>query len=135
MRGLYIGRSPPSQRRLSMTLQLLKSKIHRATVTDANINYEGSLTIDHALMDEVGLLPYERVLCGNMGNGERFETYAIAGERGSGSIILNGATAHLGKLGDRLTIMSFAQLKKNEISGWKPKVIVLNENNTIISSR
>ena len=135
MRGLYIGRSPPSQRRLSMTLQLLKSKIHRATVTDANINYEGSLTIDHALMDEVGLLPYERVLCGNMGNGKRFETYAIAGERGSGSIILNGATAHLGKLGDRLTIMSFAQLKKNEISGWKPKVIVLNENNTIISSR
>ena len=135
MRGLYIGRSPPSQRRLSMTLQLLKSKIHRATVTDANINYEGSLTIDHALMDEVGLLPYERVLCGNMGNGERFETYAIAGERGSGSIILNGATAHLGKLGDRLTIMSFAQLKKNEISGWKPKVIVLNENNTIISCR
>ena len=118
-----------------MTLQLLKSKIHRATVTDANINYEGSLTIDHALMDEVGLLPYERVLCGNMGNGKRFETYAIAGERGSGSIILNGATAHLGKLGDRLTIMSFAQLKKNEISGWKPKVIVLNENNTIISSR
>ena len=135
MRGLYIGRSPPSQRRLSMTLQLLKSKIHRATVTDANINYEGSLTIDHALMDEVGLLPYERVLCGNMGNGERFETYAIAGERGSGSIILNGATAHLGKLGDRLTIMSFAQLKKNEISGWKPKVIVLNENNTIVSGR
>lgn len=135
MRGLYIGRSPPSQRRLSMTLQLLKSKIHRATVTDANINYEGSLTIDHALMDEVGLLPYERVLCGNMGNGERFETYVIAGERGSGSIILNGATAHLGKLGDRLTIMSFAQLKKNEISGWKPKVIVLNENNTIISGR
>jgi len=135
LRGLYIDRSPPSQRRLSMTLQLLKSKIHRATVTDANINYEGSLTIDHALMDEVGLLPYERVLCGNMGNGERFETYAIAGERGSGSIILNGATAHLGKLGDRLTIMSFAQLKKNEISGWKPKVIVLNENNTIISGR
>ena len=135
MRGLYIGRPPPSQRRLSMTLQLLKSKIHRATVTDSNINYEGSLTIDHALMDEVGLLPYERVLCGNMGNGERFETYAIAGERGSGSIILNGATAHLGKLGDRLTIMSFAQLKKNEISGWKPKVIVLNENNTIISGR
>ncbi len=135
MRGFYIGRLPPSQRRLSMTLQLLKSKIHRATVTDANINYEGSLTIDHALMDEVGLLPYERVLCGNMGNGERFETYVIAGERGSGSIILNGATAHLGKLGDRLTIMSFAQLKKNEISGWKPKVIVLNENNTIISGR
>ena len=118
-----------------MTLQLLKSKIHRATVTDANINYEGSLTIDRSLMEQVGLLPYERVLCGNMDNGERFETYAIAGDRGSGNIILNGATAHLGKLGDRLTIMSFAQLKKNEISDWKPKVIVLNENNTIITHR
>ncbi len=118
-----------------MTLQLLKSKIHRASVTDANVNYEGSLTIDQALMDEVGLLPYERVLCGNMGNGARFETYAIAGERGSGSIILNGATAHLGKPGDQLTIMSFAHLGKNEISGWKPKVIVLNENNATIARR
>jgi len=118
-----------------MTLELLKSKIHRATVTDANVNYEGSLTIDQALMDEVGLLPYERVLCGNIGNGERFETYAIAGERGSGNIILNGATAHLGKHGDQLTIMSFAHLKEEEISHWKPKVIVLNENNAIIARR
>ena len=114
---------------------MLKSKIHRAVVTDANVNYEGSLTIDQALMDEVALLPYERVLCGNMGNGERFETYAIAGERGSGSIILNGATAHLGNPGDQLTIMSFAHLEKNEISGWKPKVIVLSEKNDIITRR
>ena len=65
-------------------------------MTDANVNYEGSLTVDRALMEK-GLLPYERVLCGNMGNGERFETYAIPGESGSGAIILNGATAHLGK--------------------------------------
>ncbi|MDG2213498.1 MAG: aspartate 1-decarboxylase [Verrucomicrobiota bacterium] len=114
---------------------MLKSKIHRAMVTDANVNYEGSLTIDQTLMDEVGLLPFERVLCGNMDNGERFETYAIAGERGSGYIILNGATAHLGKPGDQLTIMSFAHLDKNELSGWKPKVIVLNENNAIITRR
>ena len=88
-----------------MQIQLLKSKIHRAAVTDANVNYEGSLTIDRELMDRVALRPYERVLCGNQANGERFETYAIAGEPGSGAIILNGATAHLGNAGDRLTIM------------------------------
>ena len=83
----------------------------------------------------MGPLPYERVLCGNMGNGDRFETYAIAAERGSGSVILNGATAHLRKPGDQLTIMSFAHLKEEEISHWKPKVIVLNENNAIITRR
>ena len=117
-----------------MQVQLLKSKIHRAAVTDANVNYEGSLTVDRALMEEVGLLPYERVLCGNMGNGERFETYAIPGESGSGAIILNGATAHLGKTGDRLTIMSFATVDEAEIAGWKPKVIVLDEHNGIIAA-
>ena len=118
-----------------MQVQLLKSKIHRAAVTDANVNYEGSLTVDRALMDEVGLLPYERVLCGNMGNGKRFEPYAIPGEPGSGAIILNGATAHLGQTGDRLTIMSFAAVEKAEIVSWKPKVIVLDEHNAIIARR
>ena len=84
MRGLYIGRPSPSQRRLTMLIQLLKSKIHRAEVTDANVNYEGSLTIDRELMNKVELQPHERVLCGNLANGERFETYAIPGEPGSG---------------------------------------------------
>ena len=118
-----------------MQVQMLKSKIHRAAVTDANVNYEGSLTVDRALMEEVGLLPYERVFCGNMGNGERFETYAIPGESGSGAIILNGATAHLGKTGDRLTIMSFSAVDEAEIGSWKPKVIVLDEHNAIIAHR
>ncbi len=118
-----------------MQIQLLKSKIHRAAVTDANVNYEGSLTIDRALMDTVGLREYERVLCGNLANGERFETYAIAGEAGSGAIILNGATAHLGKIGDRLTIMSFANMDDAEAADWKPNVIVLGENNGIIATR
>ena len=118
-----------------MTLQLLKSKIHRATVTDAHVNYEGSLTIDRALMDEVGLREFERVLCGNLANGERFETYAIAGESGSGAIILNGATAHLGKAGDRLTIMSFAGVEDEEAADWRPQVIVLGDNNAIIATR
>jgi aspartate 1-decarboxylase len=118
-----------------MQIQLLKSKIHRAAVTDANVNYEGSLTIDRELMDRVALRPYERVLCGNQANGERFETYAIAGEPGSGAIILNGATAHLGNAGDRLTIMTFATVDDAEAADWKPNVIVLGENNGIIATR
>ena len=118
-----------------MTLQLLKSKIHRATVTDAHVNYEGSLTIDRTLMDEVGLREFERVLCGNLANGERFETYAIAGESGSSAIILNGATAHLGKASDRLTIMSFAGVEDEPATDWQPKVIVLGDNNAIITTR
>ena len=118
-----------------MTLQLLKSKIHRATVTDAHVNYEGSITIDRALMDKVDLREHERVLCGNLANGERFETYAIAGESGSGVIILNGATAHLGKAGDRLTIMSYATVEEAAAADWQPKVIVLGDNNAIITTR
>ena len=104
-------------------------------MTDANVNYEGSLTIDRELMDRVAMRPFERVLCGNLANGERFETYAIAGEAGSGAIILNGATAHLGKAGDRLTIMSFASLDDAEAADWKPNVIVLGEKNGIITTR
>ena len=118
-----------------MQIQLLKSKIHRATVTDVNVKYEGSITIDRELMDKVSLREYERVLCGNLANGERFETYAIAGEAGSGAIILNGATAHLGKVDDRLTIMSFATGEDAEAADWKPNVIVLGEKNGIITPR
>jgi aspartate 1-decarboxylase len=115
-----------------MLIHVLKSKIHRARVTAGDVEYQGSLGIDQDLMDKVGLLPYERILCGNMANGERFETYAIAAERGSGQIILNGATALLGKRGDRLTIMSFAELDLAEAKSWKPQVIVLGEGNAII---
>mgnify|MGYP002029291666 FL=1 len=118
-----------------MLIHLLKSKIHRAEVTDVNVNYEGSLTIDRELMDKVALQPHERVLCGNLANGERFETYAIAGESGSGAIILNGATAHLGKAGDRLTIMSYATVEEAAAADWQPKVIVLGDNNAIIATR
>ena len=79
-----------------MELQLLKSKIHRATVTGGDVEYEGSMTIASDLMEKVGLTPYEKILCGNMANGARFETYVIEGEPGSGEVVLNGATAHLG---------------------------------------
>lgn len=118
-----------------MQIHLLKSKIHRATVTAASLDYEGSLTIDQALMAKVGLLPYERILCSNMANGQRFETYAIVGPAGSGQIILNGATAHRGKPGDRLTIMSFAAVTPEEAAGWQPRVVVLGESNRIVNER
>ena len=113
-----------------MQIHLLKEKKHRALVTDSNLEYEGSLTIDHDLMDKVRLFPYERVVCGN-----RFETYAIPGERGTGGIILNGATAHLGQAGDRLTIMVFGLLDEKTAPGHQPRVIVLGENNAIIGER
>jgi aspartate 1-decarboxylase len=115
-----------------MLIHILKSKIHRARVTGGNVDYEGSLGIARDLMDKVGLLPYERILCGNMANGERFETYAIPADAGSGHIVLNGATARLGKPGDRLTIMSFAAVDASDAKSWKPSVIVLGENNTIV---
>jgi len=118
-----------------MQVSILKSKIHRAAVTGASLNYEGSLTIDIELMQRVGLLPFEKILCSNMANGARFETYAIPGEPGSGSIILNGATAHLGKKGDRLTIMNFALVSLTDAENWVPRVIVMDENNQIVDER
>jgi aspartate 1-decarboxylase len=118
-----------------MQFYLLKSKIHRATVTGGNVNYEGSLTIAADLMDQAGLLPYERILCSNMANGNRFETYAISGRRRSGQIVLNGAVAHLGKKGDLLTIMSFAGVSKAKVKKWVPRVIVLGKGNRIANRR
>lgn len=115
-----------------MQIHLLKSKIHRACVTGASMHYEGSLGIDADLMDLVGLCPYERILCGNIANGERFETYAIPAPRGSGEILLNGATARLGQPGDRLTIMSYAVEDVRRARKWKPRVIVLDESNQVL---
>ncbi len=115
-----------------MHLTLLKSKIHRAAVTAASLHYEGSLTIAADLAERVGLLPYEKILVGNMANGSRFETYVIYGKSGSGEIQLNGATAHLGKIGDRLTIMNFAQFTPQEALGHKPRVVLLNERNEVL---
>src|SRR5204862_6565801 len=118
-----------------MQIHLLKSKIHRAQVTGASMDYEGSLTIAEDLMGKAGLLPHERILCSNLANGERFETYAIKGERGSGAIELNGAVAHLGKIGDRLTIMAFTEVDSAKATRWKPRVIVLGKKNRIINER
>ena len=118
-----------------MQVFLLKSKIHRATVTDGNVDYEGSLTIALDLMKAAGLRPYERILCSNTANGNRFETYVITGKSGSGEIVLNGAAALLGKKGDRLTIMSFAAVSKKQAAKWKPQVIVLGKNNRIETTK
>jgi aspartate 1-decarboxylase len=118
-----------------MEVFLLKSKIHRAIVTGGDVNYEGSLTIPADLMEKCGLQEYEKILCGNMANGNRFETYVIKGRRGSGEIIMNGAVAHLGKKGDLLTIMNFAVFTKAEAKKWKPRVIVLGKGNKIASER
>jgi aspartate 1-decarboxylase len=118
-----------------MQIHILKSKIHRATVTAANVNYEGSMTIDVELMQKAGFYPHERILCGNMANGERFETYVIPGERGSGAIVLNGATAHLGKVGDLLTIMTYTVVEEAMAKSWQPRVIVLGEKNQIVDER
>ena len=115
-----------------MQVELLKSKILRATVTDAARDYEGSLEIDSALMERVGILPHERILVGNITNGNRFETYAIPAPPGSLTFSLNGAVAHLGKVGDLIVIMSFVQLPLSEAAAWKPKTITLGEGNRIV---
>lgn len=112
-----------------MHLTLLKSKLLRAEITDRARHYEGSLAIDSALMEQVGLRPYEKILVANIANGERFDTYAIEAPKGSHTISLNGAAAHKGELGDLLVIMSFAQLDKQEATTWKPKVLVLADGN------
>ena len=116
-----------------MQVFLLKSKIHRATVTGGNVEYEGSLTISADLMEKCGMQEYEKILCGNMANGERFETYAIKGKRGAGEIILNGAVSHLGKKGDLLTIMNFTCVSKKKAKGWKPRIVVLGKDNRIVA--
>ena len=115
-----------------MHISLLKSKIHRATVTGANVNYEGSITISADLADEAGLEEYERILAGNITNGERFETYVIFGARRRGLVELNGATAHLGKPGDVLTIMSFGWYDVEEAASHQPNVVLLGANNSVI---
>jgi aspartate 1-decarboxylase len=122
-------------RHTHMQFYLLKSKIHRATVTGGNVRYEGSLTIASDLMDRVGMVPHERILCSNMANGNRFETYAIPGKPGSGDIVLNGAAALLGRKGDQLTIMSFTAVPGNKARRWKPRVIVLGKGNRVANRR
>lgn len=110
---------------------LLGGKIHRATVTQADLNYVGSITVDLDLLDAAGILVNEKVQIVNNNNGARLETYTIAGERGSGIICLNGAAARLVQTGDIVIIMSYVMLSEPEISAHQPKVVLVNEHNKI----
>lgn len=110
---------------------MYKSKIHRATVTDANLNYVGSVTIDSDLLDAADILANEKVAIVNNNNGERFETYVIAGERGSGTICLNGAAARKVHKGDIVIIIAYALLEEKEAKELKPKIVMVDENNKI----
>lgn len=115
-----------------MTLEMLYSKIHRATVTDANLNYEGSITIDKDLIDSANLLVGQKVDVVNINNGERFTTYVIEGKRGSGTICINGAAARKAQINDKVIIIAYANLTKDEAEKFKPAVVLVDEKNKIV---
>jgi aspartate 1-decarboxylase len=115
-----------------MLIHVLKSKIHRAKVTQAELNYVGSITIDEDLLDASGIIENEKVQIVDINNGERFETYAIKGERGSGMICLNGAAARLVQVGDVIIIMSYAIMEMEEAKQHKPKVVFPDAHNKLI---
>ena len=114
-----------------MRLRMCKSKIHRARVTEAELYYEGSLTIDAVLMKEAGILPYEQLSVVNVNNGNRFETYAIVGDPGSGTICLNGAAARLGHVGDEIIIITYADFEEEEARGHHPRIVLVDHDNAI----
>ncbi len=114
-----------------MLLTMLKSKIHRATVTEANLNYVGSITIDKDLMEKANILEYEKIQVVDINNGSRLETYVIQGEKGSKIICLNGAAARFVQPGDKVILMTYCQLNETESIQHKPKVVILDDNNSI----
>ncbi len=109
--------------------KMLRGKIHRATVTGADLHYEGSITIDSDLMRDAGMLPNEAVHVWNINNGERFETYTVEGEPGSGVVCVNGAAAHKVDVGDLIIIAAFGWMKDAEAEAWKPKVVFVDDKN------
>ena len=115
-----------------MEITMLKSKIHRAVVTQADLDYVGSVTIDTSLLEEAGILEYEKVQIVDINNGNRFETYTIAGERGSGIICLNGAAAKCVEVGDKVIIMAYANLTPQEAATHKPTVLFVDADNAIV---
>ena len=115
-----------------MLLTLLKAKLHRATVTEANLNYTGSITIDKDLIDQAGIFIHEKMQIVNNNNGARFETYVIEGKSGSGVLCLNGAAARLVQPGDKVIIMAYAQMTPEEAQTHKPVVLLLGDNNQIL---
>lgn len=118
-----------------MLLEFLYSKIHRATVTDANLNYVGSITIDETLLKAANMREWQKVEILDVNNGERFQTYIIKGEPNSGKICLNGAAARKVQPGDKVIIVTYAQFEENEIEGFEPKVVIVDDNNKIIETK
>ena len=114
-----------------MVLTLMKAKIHRATVTQADLEYEGSITVDQALLQEAGILPYEQVHVYDINNGNRFVTYAIEAPAQSGTICVNGAAARLVQRGDRLIIVTYAQMSEEQARGYKPRVLLMDDGNRV----
>lgn len=110
---------------------MLRAKIHRARVTETNIDYEGSLSLDKNLMDAAGMMPFEQVQVYNISNGERFSTYLIKADRDSGMVGVNGAAAHKAKAGDELIIASYVLLEEDELDFFMPKILILDENNKV----
>lgn len=114
-----------------MLVEMLKGKIHRATVVQAELDYVGSITVDQDLLDQSGIYEYEKVQIVDVNNGNRFETYTIAGERGSGMICLNGAAARCVSTGDKIIIMSYAQMTPEEVKNYHPTVVFVDDNNKV----
>lgn len=114
-----------------MILNMLKSKIHRAVITEAKLNYVGSITIDKSLMDDANILEYEKVQIVDIDNGNRFETYAIAGEPGSGIMCINGAAARCVQPGDKIIIMTYCQINEEEAKKFKPTVVFVDDANNV----
>ncbi len=115
-----------------MFVKILKSKLHRARVTETKLHYPGSIAIDSALMEAAGILPYEQVLIADLNNGNRLETYVVPAEAGSGQVVILGAAAQLIKQKDIVIILSFGFLTPEEAREFKPKIVVLDENNNIV---
>jgi aspartate 1-decarboxylase len=116
-------------------VHMLKAKIQGAKVTDAQLEYEGSLTLDKDLIEAAGLLPHERVQVLNLNNGDRSETYLIEGEKGSGVVCLNGPLARRGQVGDRIIVLAYCLLPEEEARRWQPRVVLLDENNRVRAVR
>jgi aspartate 1-decarboxylase len=116
-----------------MDIEILKSKIHRAVITEANLNYMGSLTLDENLMDGAGMIENEKIQVVNVNNGSRIETYLIKGKRGSGTCCLNGPAARQGEVGDIVIVISYARMEFEEAKKFKPKIVFLKEANQILS--
>jgi len=109
---------------------ILRAKIHIATVTESNLSYEGSITIDETIIKKAGILPYEQVMISNLNNGERFETYVMPGKKGE--VCLNGPTARKGVVGDKIIIFCYSYVEDSKLKGFKPKIVILNEENKIL---